>query len=196
MTAPCPGRARPGDGLLHPILLGALVALVLNDRLLKAAWPGPVTGILSDVAGLVVAPLALQAAWEVGAWLRGRWSGPSRRVLALAIVAVAVGFVAVQVWPPASDGYRVGLAILQWPFAALGALAGGSPLPPLRPVVAVADTGDLLALPAVAITWWVGSRRSAAPAPVTPSAARGQTESSQTESSSPVPPDPASDGRP
>ncbi|WP_156325293.1 hypothetical protein [Nonomuraea sp. SBT364] len=34
----------------------AALVLLLNDHLLKHAWPGPVTGKLSDVAGLVVAP--------------------------------------------------------------------------------------------------------------------------------------------
>jgi hypothetical protein len=148
--------------LLHPVALAALLVLVLNDRVLKAARPGPVTGILSDLAGLIVAPLAVVAAWEVLLWASGRWTGPSRRALAVAIVVFAFAFAAVQVWPPATDAYRIGLAVLQWPFAAVVAAAGGSALPEVRPVVAVADLGDLLALPALAVTWWVGSRRASA----------------------------------
>ena len=104
--------SRPGDGLLHPVALGALVVLALNDRLLKAAWPGPITGILSDVSGLIAAPLALQALWEVVTWVAGRWAGPSRRVLAVAIVVVGVAFALVQVWPLATDAYRIGLGAL------------------------------------------------------------------------------------
>jgi hypothetical protein len=154
-------RTRPGDGLLHPVALGAIVVLVINDQWLKAAWPGAVTGILSDVAGLVVAPLALQAIWEVAAWALGRWSGPRRRVLAAAIAIVGVGFVLLQVWPPATEAYRAGLGWLQWPFAALAALVRDGTLPPAQPVIAVGDVGDLLALPALAISWWVGVRRSA-----------------------------------
>ena len=153
------GLARPGDGLLHPIALGALGILVLNDRILKTTWPGPVTGILSDVAGLIVAPLAIQAAWEVTAWAVGRWRGPSRPVLAVAILVVGVAFAAVQMWPPATDAYRIWLGLLQWPFAALAAIGAGSTVPPVRPVVAVADVEDLLALPALGVSWWVGSRR-------------------------------------
>ena len=57
-TPALPSVATPGDGLLHPVALVALAILIVNDRLLKDAWPGPVTGKLSDVAGLVVAPLA------------------------------------------------------------------------------------------------------------------------------------------
>ena len=151
--------ARPGDGLLHPVALVALVALVVNDQLLKAAWPGPVTGILSDIAGLVVAPLALQAIWEVATWTAGRWTGPSRRVLATAIIAVGVGFALLQLWPPATEAYRIGLGALQWPFAALAAALAGSAPPAARPVVAVGDIEDVLALPALLVSWWAGAAR-------------------------------------
>lgn len=152
-------RQRPGDGLLHPVALAALALLVVNDQLLKAAWPGPVTGKLSDVAGLVVAPLAVQATWEVAAWLVGRWRGPSPRVLAGAIVLAGAGFVAIQLWPPAGDAYRWGLAVLQWPFRVIAAGLAGGPLPSLAPVVLTPDAGDLLALPALTVTWWLGRRR-------------------------------------
>src|SRR5918995_4450814 len=47
--------------LASPVFVLALVVLVLNDHVLKQAWPGWVTGKLSDVAGLVVAPLLLAA---------------------------------------------------------------------------------------------------------------------------------------
>ncbi|WP_345393526.1 hypothetical protein [Nonomuraea salmonea] len=33
-----------------------MLVLLVNDHLLKAAFPGVVTGKLSDVAGLLVAP--------------------------------------------------------------------------------------------------------------------------------------------
>lgn len=117
------------------------------------------TGILSDIAGLVVAPLVVQAAWEVASWAVGRWRGPSMAVLSLSIVSVGVGFAAVQLWPSATDAYRVGLGILQWPVRALLAVLDGSTLPAIRPVVAVGDVGDLLALPALTVTGWLGRRR-------------------------------------
>jgi hypothetical protein len=97
---------RPADGLLDPIPLLALATLVLNDQVLKGLWPGVVTGKLSDLAGLVVAPLALQASWEIGTWLAGRWKGPSLTVLAAAIVIVGAAFAAIQILPPATDLYR------------------------------------------------------------------------------------------
>ena len=153
-------RPRPADGLLHPVPISALAVLVLNDQVFKAAWPGPVTGILSDVAGLVVAPLALQATWEVLDWVRGTSHEPRQFVLAVAIVLVALGFTAVQVWEPATDAYRVGLGLAQWPFRATTALIGGFPVPGPTPAVAVGDAGDLLALPALGVTWWLGRRRA------------------------------------
>jgi hypothetical protein len=42
-----------------PLWIAALVVLLINDHALKAMAPGLVTGKLSDVAGLIVAPLAL-----------------------------------------------------------------------------------------------------------------------------------------
>ncbi|WP_051759825.1 hypothetical protein [Herbidospora cretacea] len=43
----------------QPLTVLALVVLVVNDHVLKAAWPGFVTGKLSDVAGLVLFPALL-----------------------------------------------------------------------------------------------------------------------------------------
>ena len=161
MTAPRAhgAAARPGDGLLHPIVLVALAVLIVNDQLLKAAWPGVVTGKLSDVAGLVVAPLAMQAAWEVGQWITGRWHGPTTSFLAVAIVVVGLEFAAIQAWEPASNAYGWVLGAAQWPFQAAAAVLTGTPAPSVAAVVGTADTEDLLTLPALAITWWVGRRR-------------------------------------
>ncbi|MCC6617494.1 MAG: hypothetical protein IT341_00485 [Chloroflexi bacterium] len=44
--------AVPADGLLHPVVLGAIGLLLLNDHVLKTTTPGFVTGKLSDFAGL------------------------------------------------------------------------------------------------------------------------------------------------
>ncbi|MEV8635260.1 hypothetical protein AB0395_26750 [Streptosporangium sp. NPDC051023] len=40
----------------HPVTVIAVFVLLVNDHVLKVLWPGPVTGKLSDVAGLLVAP--------------------------------------------------------------------------------------------------------------------------------------------
>jgi hypothetical protein len=144
---------------LHPIALFALATLLINDQLLKAAWPGVVTGKLSDVAGLVVAPLVLVGLWEIGEWITGRWRGPTASVLVVAIVAVGLVFAAVQVWEPASEAFSWMLGAGQWPFRAFVAAVSGASSPTVAPVVATADAEDLLALPALAVTWWMGRRR-------------------------------------
>ena len=171
---PRPGGA-PADGLVDVAPMVALAVLVLNDHVAKAAWPGFVTGKLSDVAGLFLAPLVVQAGWELVRWATGRWTGPSMRALVVAIVVVGFGFAAVKAWAPATDLFRWGLGAAQWPFAAVAALLGGSPAPPLGPVRAATDAADLLALLALALTWWTGHRRVRARAALaTPaSAARG-----------------------
>jgi hypothetical protein len=154
------GGVTPGDGLLHPLALAAVALLILNDQILKSTWPGPVTGKLSDVAGLIVAPLALQAASEVGLAVASRWKGPSWRVLLASIAIVGLAFTSIQLWPPAVELYKSGLGAAQWPFRAIAALLTGQSMPAVMPVAATPDAADLLALPALGLAWWVGRRRS------------------------------------
>ena len=61
-------RGLHGRWLGHPATVIALLVLVVNDHVLKAAYPGWVTGKLSDAAGLVLAPPLLAAVLG----LRGR----------------------------------------------------------------------------------------------------------------------------
>ena len=150
---------RAGDGLLHPVPIAAVALLVLNDHVFKARWPGFVTGKLSDVAGLVFFPLFLDA---IAAVLPGaRAVAPLRRVAACA-VATAVVFALVKTWAPATQVYRIGLGLLQWPFRAAGAiLRGEAPGGPAW-VALVRDPTDLLALPFVAVSVLLERRRARA----------------------------------
>lgn len=102
-----------------PFTAGALAVLALNDHVLKQAWPGLVTGKLSDAAGLVVAPplVALLLALT-----RVRWSP---------LLVTGVGFAVVKTLPLAADAAS----------AALGWVAG--------PSYVRADPTDLLTLPAL-----------------------------------------------
>lgn len=136
----------PGDGFLHPVPLVALVALIVNDHWAKAAWPGFVTGKLSDVAGMVFFPLFLQGLVEVILSLTGRPWGPSRRVLVGCVAATILVFAAVKLGP-LEGVYEWGLGLLQWPFRAAGALVGGRAVPGLVRVDVVADWTDCVALP-------------------------------------------------
>lgn len=129
-----------GAGLLHPGALISVAVLVLNDHLLKGAFPIFVTGKLSDLAGLAFFPLFLQAGLE--------WLGApvSRRVLAGACLATAAVFVGVKTVQAMHAVYEIGLGLLQFPFRALAGGAGGR-------VALQMDPTDLVAVPAVALAW-------------------------------------------
>ncbi|WP_437672166.1 hypothetical protein [Sorangium sp. So ce131] len=94
--------------LRHPLFLGALALLVVNDHLLKGAGllPGALTGKLSDLAGLVVAPV-LAAALVNARTSRGR---------ALAFAAVVAPFAAIKLSAAAAQLLvgLVGLAGITW----------------------------------------------------------------------------------
>lgn len=139
--------------LLHPVSLAAIALLVVNDHVLKAAWPGLVTGKLSDVAGMIFFPLLLAAVAQ-----QVRPGLPLRRTVHVSAVLTALVFAAIKVWPLAGDAYRVGLAGLQWPFRALWALVHGHGLPSLAPVMLTRDATDLVAIPAVLIAVWLAHR--------------------------------------
>ena len=157
-------QARPvaGDALLHPLVLLAIAVLVVNDHWLKAAWPGPITGKLSDFAGLLFFPLFLQAMWEVGSATVGRPSVGSRGLLLVVVVLAGALFSAVQLVPTATEAYEVGLGTLQW-LAGLvpSALLGRPPQAGPVPVVLTPDPTDLVALPMLLIAYRLGLRRSA-----------------------------------
>lgn len=116
---------RPSRALLHPLWLGSLAVLVLNDHVLKGAGllPGVVTGKLSDVAGLVVAPALLAALVRV--------RGP--RGWMLAHVAVGLVFSAIQLSTVAASLWSGAMAAVGFPW------------------VITRDPTDLLALPALAL---------------------------------------------
>ncbi|WP_127783222.1 hypothetical protein [Rhodococcus sp. X156] len=129
----------PGDLLLHPAAVGAVVVLVVNDHHLKGAHGSTVTGKLSDVAGVFFLPLLLLALTEgllVVARRPGWASGPGRTAWAVAVTGT--GFAAVKTVPAVGDCYEV----------AVGWLRGGGP-----PIVVVRDATDLLVLPVLAATY-------------------------------------------
>ena len=144
-----------GDGLLHPLVLAALTLMVVNDHVLKSAFPGPITGKLSDVGGLLFFPLALQAAWE---WLTSRTgmrSLGSQTVLVIAIMSTAAIFSAIKLFPVVSDAYAEAIALSQWLAGLLLGTAGARP----AHVLVATDPTDLMALPVLALSYWIGSGR-------------------------------------
>ncbi|KXK57180.1 MAG: hypothetical protein IPM61_03030 [Chlorobi bacterium] len=80
--------------LIHPASLAAIILLILNDHLLKGAFPGWVTGKLSDFAGIFFFPFLL--ALLVGAiWKR---SNP-RTVGVIVFAATTTWFFAAKATP-------------------------------------------------------------------------------------------------
>lgn len=129
--------------MLHPVALVALAALLANDWWGKLAYPGWLTGKLSDASGLVLAPLALSSALGCVLYLAALLGAPvtpalGPRRLGASIALVALGFAACKLSPQVASGVAQTLALL-----------GGSPR-------IVADPTDLLVLPFAAGAWWVG----------------------------------------
>ncbi|WP_146074922.1 hypothetical protein [Micromonospora chalcea] len=119
----------------HPGTVLSLIVLVLNDHVFKAAFPGLVTGKLSDVAGLVLAP-PLVAVLVTLVVPRFR----SRSVAGFALALVGLGFAVVKV-----DEQAAAAASQMW------SVVSG-------PSLIRADPTDLLTLPALAVAAWTWRR--------------------------------------
>lgn len=104
-----------GGAVLHPMPVLGIAVLLFNDHWLKQAWPGVISGKLSDIAGLVFFPLLLVAFVEVAQSMLARYRGPSDRLLIVVLASTALVFAATEVSAPANEVYRVTLAALQHP---------------------------------------------------------------------------------
>ncbi len=139
--------------MLHPLVVAAILILLANDHVLKQRFPGAVTGILSDIAGLAFFPLALVAAVEL----------LGRRVVGVGTIAMFVAitglvFASAELLPSVKVALEVAWG---WSRAVIG---GG------RPVAFTADPTDLLALPALTVAWVIGGRRASFATPPRPAA--------------------------
>ena len=128
-----------------PIAMGAIALLVINDHMLKSAYPGFVTGKLSDIAGMIFFPLLLAAACEQLGLRR------AMTTIIAAVCATAIVFTAVKLSPIAGDSYRLGFALLQWPVRAANALLHGASLPSVGRAKLTVDPTDLIALAALVV---------------------------------------------
>ena len=143
-------RRRPGDLLLSPWAIGAIVLLVVNDHVLKWRFGGVLTGKLSDVAGVFLLPLLTLAIVEVGLALAGRpWLSGRGRVIAH-VAVTGVGFTAVKTVGPVGDAYE----------HAVGALrkAVTFSADPVAPILVYRDATDLVVLPVLALTFLAARR--------------------------------------
>jgi hypothetical protein len=146
-------HARPGDVMLHPVVVTAICVLLANDHMLKQRFPGAITGILSDIAGLAFFPLALVATVEL---LSRRVMGTRSVVVLVALTGLV--FACAELVPAG----RIALEVV-WGWSRT--MIGGG-----RPVVFTADPTDLLALPALAVAWAIGGRRASFATPRQPEA--------------------------
>lgn len=144
-TDPARGGGRgPGPQAVwlgHPVTVTATAVLIVNDQVLKRAWPGVVTGKLSDLAGMLVAPplLALLAAiaLSIAGRTSPRWGRPGDRTAAAAIAVTAVLFTWMK-----TTGAGAEAATRAWAL-----------LVPSSHVVP--DPTDLAALPVLVVAWTV-----------------------------------------
>ena len=145
-----PRTRRPGDLLLHPIAVLAVVVLVINDHVLKPLAPGLLTGKLSDFAGLLFFPLLLVSVVEL-ATLALRRRAPDRRHLVLgSIVTTGLVFGLVKTTAAGSLAFGWSVGIAQW-LASAGPLRGEA----VRPIAVATDPGDMIALAALVGAWFV-----------------------------------------
>lgn len=132
---------RAAVGLLaHPVPLGAVGIMLLNDFILKPLAPSWWTGKLSDFAGLIFLPLILAAflTWLVPARLRCHWQVTG----ALALGSVLVGFILL----------KADVNTNHWMLNLLRAGSGFN-------LAAAVDPTDLLALPVLLIPAWLWFRQ-------------------------------------
>lgn len=124
-----PHPVAPSAAFTHPLFAIALITLVLNDHVLKGAGvlPGVLTGKVSDVVGLLVAPAVL--AWVARVRTIRGWT--------LAHVAVGIGFSALELSPALVAAVERAAALIH------------------LPVRMWPDPTDLLALPSLAVSYVV-----------------------------------------
>ncbi|MGE0548602.1 MAG: hypothetical protein AB7O24_25810 [Kofleriaceae bacterium] len=129
---------------LHPVTLAALALLIVNDWVMKPRFgPSLVTGKLSDIAGLVAAPLLLSALIGLALWAASKLGADTAAPvtagrLAVCVAATGLAFTAVKLSERAAG----------WFVAAVELLG--------RPAEVFLDPSDLLCLPALAVAWWIG----------------------------------------
>ncbi|MBN1121247.1 MAG: hypothetical protein JXJ17_09215 [Anaerolineae bacterium] len=121
--------------LSHPIVIGAVVLLLVNDHLLRRLWPSVITGKLGDAAWLVFAPLMIAPLIALLFPNRQRLTG------VLSIALTGIGFALIKTVGPIHAITQAGLSwMLGWPSG-------------LR-----RDPTDLLTLPALGLTWWLWTK--------------------------------------
>jgi len=138
-----------GDFLLSPAFLVSLLLLLLNDFVLKPSYPGALSGILSDLAGMVFFPIFFVAVAEFIAAVVPPKPLASPRWFWISTAIIGFLLVFVKFTDVGQTFYRVLVAPLaNGPLSSFTVGGGG----------AVADPWDLLALLLAPIPIWIGYR--------------------------------------
>jgi hypothetical protein len=128
--------ALPIGEALHPVTLAAVILLLVNDWWLKPRFRGSfVTGKLSDIAGLIFAPVLLSALIGLALKLVRRDPTLTQRRLIACCAATAIGFALVKLVPPIGD-------------VVARMIGHGASFYP--------DWTDVLCTPCVLIAYWIG----------------------------------------
>lgn len=147
-----------GDFLLSPIFLVSLFLLLLNDFFLKPNYPSALSGILSDLAGMVFFPIFFVALAEFIAALIPSRPLASPRWFGVSTASIGFLLVFVKFTDAGQAFYRMLVdPVANSPLSSITVGGGG----------AVADPWDLLALLLAPIPIWVGrqfrGKQNAAP---------------------------------
>ncbi|MBL9013862.1 MAG: hypothetical protein JNL83_06790 [Myxococcales bacterium] len=124
---------------MHPVALLGLAVMVVNDWVLKPRFgPSVWTGKLSDLGGLLAAPLFLTAFIGLVLLLfRAKDPHLTHRRLVLAITATGVVFAAIKLSADAAAAFVAVISVV-------------------RPAEVYLDRTDLLCLPILGIAYWIG----------------------------------------
>ncbi|MFB8198819.1 hypothetical protein [Kitasatospora purpeofusca] len=132
----------------HPGTLAAVAVLLFNDHVGKRLWPGAVTGKVSDLAWMLVSPvvlaLVLTPVLSLVPGLRLRGDRPA--IAGLAATGAMFAFAKSGPW-----GGEVASAVWSWSGV---------------PSRIQGDRSDLVALPALGVSWWLWKRSRAVRGPL------------------------------
>ena len=132
----------PGRALLSPSALVAVLVLVVNDHVIKQAWPGVISGKLSDFAYCFLLPLVLISALEWAGWAMAQlqnspWQPVGKTAWRMACALSSLQFSALQLHPgfAAATIQTLELVLPFWHFST------------------VSDPTDLIALVMIPLAW-------------------------------------------
>lgn len=151
-----------GGVLLHPLSLLCLAIWAINDHYGKGAWPGWLSGKLSDVVSLVGFALICGAFVEVLCGLArvelARAQSLGLRACQIGAVSAAVVMIGINIWPTWAEAYEVGLGAAQWSVVSAWRWLIDQPIPPLYRVSLTMDPTDAFTVPAALGGPWLYRR--------------------------------------